>query len=543
MSAIELTMNFLQQAQNPAAGSALLLSVGGADESIAMLAAIALVNRPEPRLHLELLKQLERFRGDLRSFVKRCAGNFEPILRQGLQRAESEYRGPALRLTRVMREIAVLPVLLSQLEVPQLADRAEVLDVLRELLDHVYESTLPRPLDNWSTVPRDRVRLLESVATALDQAVAAPKSQHAELLVEALLALLPREHAILKKLLKQHAHPANELAEQLLMTSTHPGVLLQLTSQLEETYPHPRVMQVFQSRTDPEFLSHWLRNLPRKLSTTLGFNLARFTQIAALRADCLYIIGVPAGLTPRLIALAQASSISAEEKQQVFEWVLKHGDLTGRELAGKILSNRSDEAVRGIVLEGLHSEEAQVQAWATSQLRQRGIPQAFEMLVERLDSPLPEVRAAARAELGDFSVKRFLDLVDELDQTTCISAAQLMLKIDPQAIPKLTQELVHPMRSKRLRAADAVMKARLSPELIQPLSTFLEDPDPALRRKGIQVLSQVTNWEVWNILSRKTGDTNPRVRAEIEAAVADMHARLSPETSATGHAISEAYPE
>src|SRR5690606_20621406 len=122
---------------------------------------------------------------------------------------------------------------------------------------------------------------------------------------------------------------------------------------------------------------------------------------------------------PKLVSLLKHTGLPERKKLRVMEWLIKHGETEGRQAAAEALAADSNQAVQDIVIDGLYSEDVEVQAWATGQLRSKGIPQAFELLIERLDSPVPEVQEAARTELGDFNLKRLLDLFDQIDRSTC----------------------------------------------------------------------------------------------------------------------------
>jgi len=169
--------------------------------------------------------------------------------------------------------------------------------------------------------------------------------------------------------------------------------------------------------------------------------------------------------------------------------------------------------VQDLVLNGIDSGEEEVQAWATTQLRVCKIPQTFEMLIERLDSPLAQVREAARAELGDFNLQRFLSVFDENETEVCHRAGQLMQKIDLDFINQLRREVEHPIRTKRLRAIRAAGAMQLQTHLVDSLLKQLEDEEPSVRRATVDVVKFILRGDVIAALTRVSQhDKNARVR-------------------------------
>jgi len=172
-------------------------------------------------------------------------------------------------------------------------------------------------------------------------------------------------------------------------------------------------------------------------------------------------------------------------------------------------------AVTGIVCSNLDSEDPEVQAWATGQLRTQGIPQAITLLLERLDSPLESVRETAREELGSFNFEYMLGLYEHLDLKVCKKAGQLIQKIDADCIPKLVAELTSPMRSRRIRAAHCSLAMGLHLKVVPALLGMLDDEDALVRRTGVEVLGDVPSSESLTALTRLMDDSSPRVREEV----------------------------
>lgn len=164
-----------------------------------------------------------------------------------------------------------------------------------------------------------------------------------------------------------------------------------------------------------------------------------------------------------------------------------------------------------------------MQAWATSQLRALGVPQAIRLLIERLDSPLPAVREAARDELGSFNFELLLTIFEHLDETVGRRSGDLMRKIDPDWRPKLIAELASPIQRRRIRAARAAHALGLARDAQDGLVEMLSAAETLVRRTAAEVLGDVPTAEVVAALAAVLHDPSPRVREAAERSLADIH--------------------
>ena len=190
----------------------------------------------------------------------------------------------------------------------------------------------------------------------------------------------------LKKLFRNTGE-VREIASDLLFSSKHPGVISLVVDSLAHNYPLPKAISAFERRTDPEFIGHLLKNWPRELTEFQQNNLEKLDKVAWLDPDGVHLDLLPAELHRAAIAFLMATGLSETQKMDVLEWMVKFGSPEGRLAATEVLKELDDANVQEVVRDGLESKEPEVQAWATSQLRAWSIPNAMELLVERIDSP------------------------------------------------------------------------------------------------------------------------------------------------------------
>jgi HEAT repeat protein len=221
-----------------------------------------------------------------------------------------------------------------------------------------------------------------------------------------------------------------------------------------------------------------------------------------------------------LISFIMATGLTQVQKLAALEWMVRFGSPEGRLAATEVLVELEDDKVQEVVLESLESDEPDVQAWATSQLRTWAVPKAMELLVERLDSKIPEVREAARGELAGFNVHRAIELFDHLDSRMQVAVGKLVRKIDPETIHKLKDEMQNAIRRRRIRAARAALAMKLHLEVVDSLLAMARDSDNLVRRTAAEILGKVSTREATDMLRQLRHDASPRVR---EAAAVSLH--------------------
>jgi HEAT repeat protein len=152
----------------------------------------------------------------------------------------------------------------------------------------------------------------------------------------------------------------------------------------------------------------------------------------------------------------------------------------------------------------------------------------MELLLERIDSPLAEVREAARRELAGFDIYRALEIFGHLDLSMQKAVGNLVQKIDPDTPHKLRNEILHAIRSKRIRAARAAVSMNLQMQLADAFLVMARDSDNHVRRTATEVLGTIRSREAVELLLELTHDPSPRVRDAAVVAVAGLQGERGP---------------
>jgi len=521
---LKKTFDMLACTTAPQAVDVLVYALDQDDPLVRSLALETLLKRHTPRGHVEAIRRLNSFPPDLRQRLHEACLSLEPAIKHALTYGDSELRRNTLVLLREAECFEYLPLLIDVLQEFEADTYPAALETFQHLVERLYRlldgdeaSSLAEDLTRRADLEKIRSRVLEHLQVVCEQNPSHPDLAR---LIEAILILGHRSHDAVKFIL-WHSEPAcRRVAGDLLLTSRHPGVMQLVLDFMGRNYPHPKVFEALAQRDDPEFIQHLLKWFPKQLTRVQAANFRQLERIRWL--EDMYRIALdrlPNELHGSLVALIRASGIPQETRLRLLEWILRYGSAEGREAASVVLPQLSEETAHDIILAALATNDPAIQAWAARQLRRLGVANSLEVLVELLDSPSQEVRDAARRELDDFDLHRILDLFEQWDHESCRRAGQLILKIDPQAIEKLRQELAHPVQWRRIRAAHAAQALELHGHVIDDLIALLGDPAALVRRVAVDVLGSVQSDKVLRALKNLVNDPSPRVREAVARAV------------------------
>jgi len=522
---LRTTFDYLRHSNNPHASALLLRAVDGNSTRAGRYAVEAILHRNDVRLHEELIRRYRAFPPDWQQLINEAHAPMNEAVSRGLLSRDDELRKAALFLVHHSEAFAQLDNLL-RLVIGGGATGAAALEALQSLVNRLYEhiqherSPGQRGIVSRSRRRRDRVvDVLGKWIPRFRTAACLPE------LIEAALMVGRPDDAALRRLLTSAEPDLVKAAWERLASSTHPGVVGFLIAALPKRWSSSRVVGILHTRDDPEFVVQLLRCLPDEFRPSLRSALQNVQSLPWLGRRDPTIDWIPAALQGKLVMFLQATGLDGEQKMNVLRWVLHHGGVEGRTAVAEILSQLDERHVEQAVVDGLRSEDVQVQSWATSRLRARATPEAFSLLINQLDSPSEQVRATAREELRGFNLRLVLELFDDLLPMTCLRAGRLITKIDPDSLNILREELYHPIRQRRIRAIRAARAFGVHHQCEPELLELLADPDYVVRRTIIDVLSEIPTPAVDEELRLLLGDENVRIREAAAAALASRERR------------------
>lgn len=526
-AAWQRTFERLATTQNPTAVDVLLFALRMGDEAFRAGALSALLRRNSPRANSEILRACHTFPPRLRTLLERQVATLSTAVRQALMHGDEALRRNALLVARWAHDLQQIPLLLTLLEQPPGPLRDQVVDLLKSLIDTLYatcggEAILATDPHRPVAIPpaghpaiRDVSRTRHKVLAALEASCQRYEVHGLPEVVEWLLLLGEPQDLLTRPVLADNRSPVAPVAHTVLRTSKHPAIIALLLRLMSENYPASWAVKTFATRNDPEFLAQMLRFWPRRLSPIQQKNFRELTSVDWLDPFRFHLDLIPPALHPTLVRVLTALGVARETRLAVLEWIVRNGSPEGRLAATEFLCELEDDKMQEVVLGGLSSDQPGIQAWATSQLRSCDVPNCFELLVERLDSPHAEVRDAARAELQDFGVVRLLETFTEIDPSRHAAVGRLLLKIDPHAVEKLVAEMEHPVRRRRIRAARCALALGVHHGTVDGLAKMLQDSDILVRRTAVEVLAVIPSRNARDLLATAAADPSPRVREEI----------------------------
>jgi HEAT repeat protein len=215
--------------------------------------------------------------------------------------------------------------------------------------------------------------------------------------------------------------------------------------------------------------------------------------------------------------LASASSLDREALFHVLAFLLKMGSPEGRRASCDALARFPEPTATPLVVAALGDSDPGVVAAATRQLRRRRAPGAMEKLVAMLDSPEVEVREAARSSLSEFSFARYQASFDGLDPAVRRNTGKLVLKVDPNALPRLTEMLSSASVAVKRRALEMTAAMGATANVCDLLIALADDQDLMVRVDALNALGLSTNPKALAVLHKAEHDPHRAVRDAAQA--------------------------
>lgn len=516
-SSISKTFDLLAQSRNSHAINALILALDVEDDFIREQAVFALLQQQSARGLVEVIRRYAIHTPEVQKLLEIHSKALDAAVKQCLQHGDRELQYCGLEYVRQNNDFKQIPALVELFENNRLVNHQPDLasQTLRHLVGRLYEHFLDRSVDsvysrsflkNAKEIRRENLNALMHAAEHLQE------FDRPEEIMESLLILGNVDDPAIRKILWHSDPEIRRLVEKVLRESKHVGVMQLLCDFTEVSYPNTKALEAIAERDDPEFIAHLLRWLPEHPSDLQQTNFKQLGEPVWLRAEQQEFSKIPPVLQTALIRLISLIDLDMVSRKQAQRWMLQHGTSVAKEAAIGMLRNLDNTEVAEMVLESLDSEDPLQQAWATCQLRAQHVPDAMNLLIDKIDSPLEEVREAARKELASFDVDFVLEHFEEFSPQVCPSVGKLLLKLDTRCLLDLSRAMSHPLRKRRMQAARCAHALQLHEELVPALTSLTEDPDDLVRRTSAEILATLSNPAARQALTSLVTDENVRVR-------------------------------
>ncbi|MFK7776501.1 MAG: HEAT repeat domain-containing protein [Gimesia sp.] len=497
--------------------NALILALDVDDPDIRERAVSALLQQQSARGLVEVIRRNAKHTTAIRKRLESHSTALEAAIKQCLLHGSHDLQSSALDFVRLTSDFRQIPTLISLFENNSLANHQPELatQTLRILVCRLYEYFLDKSVD--SVYSRSFLKNAEQIRRDILTAFGSAAEHYQEFdrpeeIVESLLILGNVSDPSIRKIMWDSNDETREYVENVLKESKHIGVMQLICDFAEASYPNSKALEAIAEREDPEFIAHLLRWLPENPSEILQTNFKQVGKVVWLTANRQNLKKIPQPLQTAVVRLISLLNLDLASKKQAQKWMLQYGTTAAKEAAIGILNDLDSNDVTELVLESLDSEDAIQQAWATCQLRSNHVPDAINLLVDKIDSPLEEVREAACKELSSFDVDYALEHYEEFNPQVRPSVGKLLQKLNPKTILEFSRLMAHPLRKRRIQAARCAQALDIHDQLIPALASLIEDPDDTVRRTSGEILTSIDLPSARQALVPLLTDGNARIR-------------------------------
>jgi len=530
---LNTTFQFLADTKNEAAVRVLIPALDSPDPTIEEGALRALLKRRSPAGQREILGRLHNISDRWKEILGEGRGRLSVAIRDAVLGTDPQMFANACQAALWFTEYDLTAALINVGEDSSHPHAAQAAETVLELSERLYiELTSPRDYRER----RDPQLVRRHVITSLENSVKRYTTHKCDRIVEAFLVLAKRDNAVLRKILQDPHDGSYRAVLDALTRSDRPAVLHLLLTFLDDAHAPSAAISILAHRGDAWFIDHLLKHLGASPSDTARQNIKRLTQFAWLKNDPEFLNTLDDDAQGVLVRMVLWSGMKRLEAFETVRAVMKHGKCGGRRSACEALADFSGADANNLVEEALGDDDPMVQAAALVQIRQRGIPNAMTRLIQMVESPDEEVRDAARGQLEEFSLERFLSAFDALDDQVRRTTGALVLKVDPGAIAGLAEEMQNRARSRRLRALAAIQAMNAARQLETSILELVHDEDHMVRTEAARALGACDTAVARQALAQARADRSVAVQTAAEQSLLQLdHGRapLDPPTGVT----------
>jgi len=498
------------------------------DEVARKMAAATVVQRPGQHNILDIIRKVESLSDDACNEFSQSPERFRMALEQAISRSDDETRNAALTFIRRTGNFEQLAMLLHELgsadELRCQSVQTAVIELASQMAERLRlkdESIFPG-LDGV-TLRKHRKKILDDLDSRTKQFDDLPKP---ETVLRLILIIGCSNDEAVRNLLTKRGERCRDVTKILMTNDSHPALLDLLSNFLVHHAPPPAAIDVLRTRSDFEFVLHLLKQLPKRPSGYLAYNLTRLNDLSWLQDTMVFVERLPTSVHDRLVGVINHVPVDEETRTKVKAWIVRKSNVAGREAASDVLNVLPAEEASKILHEALKDSDPEVEAWATHHLRTQKLPETFEELLKRLDKNLVIVRDAARDELFSFNLKYLMEIVGDVSLGQSLLCGHTLLKINPNAPDELAREIGHPFRRRRIRAIEAAEALGFMDKVHSRLIDKLEDPEASVRCTVIEAFGRNPTPDALKIIRRMTEDSHRQVRSAAEGVISRLSEQL-----------------
>src|SRR5262245_52071790 len=275
------TFDLLATTPNEAAVELLLAALDTPQAEIRRGALRALIQRPSPSGHREILRRAGRLEQPLREVLGDGIGFMEPALREAFRSARRQEYAAACQVALAAREYDLFPALLG-LSPEGDAPATHPFDDLRRTTALELAELLEGELhaSRRSGKRRDPSACRGHAVACLEKSLGHGDRRSDSELVEAYLTLSQRGDAGLRQVLHDVHDSQRDAVLTMLGQSRRPAVMRLLTSFMDDPHAPLAALRLIAARGDVEFVTQLVARLGETPSGIATENLRRIESLA-----------------------------------------------------------------------------------------------------------------------------------------------------------------------------------------------------------------------------------------------------------------------
>ncbi len=519
-SATNATYRFLAKTDNGAATEILVASLDYPVPEIQDLALRALLSRKDPAGHREIFRRLPKMNESAKAIVSERPDRLANVAGSVISNPDASACETGRKAILEFRLYEAFPTVLSNItgEHPQKEILAQT---VLELTEQFY-ADLSSCDDKKKHDRMDYIR--PWVIGSLEDAARKYASHKSRPVMEAFLLVTKRKNKTLRDILNQPNSDNYKELVDILKTSQRGGIVRLLLTFLEEAEPPLAIEEVFASRYDSKFVEYYFKSITPEIPSAFGKTLAGMQNIEWAKPGHPAFEQFDDVQQDAAVRLIMASGMKRVDVLPVLEYLLKAGKLGGRRAAAKALADIRLPEAGAVLVHAIRDPDPIVRATLIRQLRQRNVPGAVTLMIRLSDSNHQEVRDALRDSLPEFTFAQLMMNFDSLPDAALHTCCQLVSKLDPEAVPKLGEEMRLPAFSRRYRAVQAACAMNLAPKLEEDLVRLLEDEEQVVRAAATKALGECPSDNAYEALRYALSDRSLTVREAAELSLRQIKA-------------------
>ncbi len=511
------TFEILAASRNDATNTVLLTALERTDGEVYEGTLKAIIARRSKKGHLAVLQRWHRLSSQQREYLQEGRGRMSGALRDAVLNEDGQLFANACELVEHFKEFDLVSTLVTLAE-NQKSKHAEaatelVLRLVGQLSEMVYGK---RDYEDR----RDPQSLCRFVLESLERSVERFRTHKRSELIEAFVILGGPSNNTLRQILDDPHHPCYLTVINVMTNSQCTGVLKFLLQSLQNEHASLNVLNVISKRDDSKFVNLLLDYTSEEISAKMAKNLSRINSFAWLRMGQRGYDSFDERDQIRCIKLVAASGVKPDAFLDLLDSILHFGEPTARWVACDALASIPGDRGNHLVLNAIEDRDPNVQAAATRQIRDRHVPGAMALLLEKINSPHEAVRQATCEALPEFSFANFLAGFEGLNDDVRRTTGSLVKRVDPETVPGILAEMKLKARNRRLRAVEMAEIMELVPEVFEGLLTLLEDDDHVIRAAAADALQFCPTAQVQEALRYAANDKNCSVQEAAKGSLA-----------------------